>query len=408
MLGKALRKNLSSAIYAFTLCILIIISFLPALNIANAESAENPIIANMISKIDESEIYTIVSTLQNFGSRCYGYLGNNASALWIYNQLSDIPKLSVEYQSQYNNIIATLVGANTHSNALYIVGAHYDSFSSNKSDAPGATDNGGGVAIVLELAKIMSQYSFSSTLKFAFWNNEENGALGSTEYAKQLSDSGAALSLYINFDSACYDPENRLILDIMFNEKSSWVSDMMTDYNTLYGINFNLTYNLHNCYSDHASFWGYGYTAVMTHSESHGPAHTPQDNVDEVSKVYAKKNGQLGMALLASLAEVQSPPTPTPIPTLTPNPTSIIPINPTNKPAITPTIKPTLTPTAVPTPVNSSNQPTTGTENVSKPSLSPTNFLAAFSNQVIIVASSATVLFVIATVALTIPRKKKK
>ena len=44
----------------------------------------------------------------------------------------------------------------------------------------------------------------------------------------------------------------------------------------------------------------------MTHAESHGPAGTPDDTVDKVSTLYAKKNGQLGMSLLAGLAEVQS------------------------------------------------------------------------------------------------------
>jgi hypothetical protein len=80
---------------------------------------------------------------------------------------------------------------------------------------------------------------------------------------------------------------------------------MMAEYNTLYNINFALTRNSHTCSSDHKPFWQYGYTAVMTHEESHGPAHSPDDTIDKVSTLYAKKNGQLGMSVLAKLAEVQ-------------------------------------------------------------------------------------------------------
>ena len=65
------------------------------------------------------------------------------------------------------------------SSATYVVGAHYDSTSDNESFAPGASDNGAGVAVVLEFARIMSQYRFSHALKFALWNAEEKVELGS-------------------------------------------------------------------------------------------------------------------------------------------------------------------------------------------------------------------------------------
>lgn len=184
------------------------------------------------------------------------------------------------------------------------MGAHYDSTSSDPNNAPGATDNGGGVAIVLEFARIMSKYRFNHTLIFACWNAEEDGHLGSDNYTKYARSNSLNISLYINFDSACYDPDNKLILDIMYNSNSLWVSDMMTQYNSLYGINFTLTYNVHDCGSDHEEFWLNGYTAVMTHEQIHGPAHTPSDTIEKVSTLYAKKNGQLGMSVLAKLAEV--------------------------------------------------------------------------------------------------------
>ena len=89
----------------------------------------------------------------------------------------------------------------------------------------------------------------------------------------------------------------------MYNNQSQWVKDMMTEYNSLYNIGFLLTYNVHKCGSDHVSFWDNGYTAVMTHEETHGPGHSPYDTVDKVSTIYAKKNGQLGLSVLANLAK---------------------------------------------------------------------------------------------------------
>ena len=107
-----------------------------------------------------------------------------------------------------------------------------------------------------------------------------------------------------NFDSACYDPDGWYVLDIMHDGRSRWVSDLMTEHNTLYGIGFKLNYNAHDCTSDHRSFWNNGYQAVMTHSESHGPAHSSGDTVDKISTSYGKKNAQLGLSVVAQLAGV--------------------------------------------------------------------------------------------------------
>jgi hypothetical protein len=91
----------------------------------------------------------------------------------------------------------------------------------------------------------------------------------------------------------------------MYNDQSSWAAEMMAQYNILYGINFTLTDNVHPCGSDHRAYWSNRYPALMTHSETHGSQHTPSDTIDKVSTAYALKNGQLGMAILAQIAEVQ-------------------------------------------------------------------------------------------------------
>ncbi len=288
-----------------------------------AEPVQDSPIAQMISQINETEIYNTAYTLQNFTTRAYGYPGNVEAATYLYNRLSNIPGLNVEYQSEYNNIVATLPGVDSTSNDAFIVGAHYDSISSDPSVyAPGATDNGCGVAVVLEFARIMSQYSFNHTIKFALWNNEESGDVGSLEYVKDAYNKKINVSLYINFDGCCYDPDGQMILDVISNQQSSWVSDMMTEYNTLYGINLSLTYNvLAVAGTDHFSFWDYEYAAVWTSSESWGPIHTEWDTIDKVSTAYAAKDGQLCMSVLAALAKgVASPPTPTPGPSPSPTP----------------------------------------------------------------------------------------
>lgn len=270
-----------------------------------------PLIADMIQRIDEGEIYSTICDLQNFTSRYYGYQGNELASEYLIGRVGSIPGLQVEYQGgEYRNVIATLPGVDRTSTKLLIMGAHYDSKSSEDLEyAPGATDNGGGVAIVLELARVMSRYSFDHTLVFALWNAEEGGTdvMGSSVYAQEARESGMDIALYLNFDSACYDPSGSMVLDIMFKESTRSVASLMAESNRLYDIGLKLTYNVHTCGSDHRAFWAEGYPAVMTHQPEHGPAHTASDTADQVSTLFAKRNGQLGMAALAHLAGVRAP-----------------------------------------------------------------------------------------------------
>lgn len=260
-------------------------------------------IGELLSQVSESQIYATASDLQNFVTRVAGTQGNYDAATYLHDKFAAISGLTVIYQGgNERNVVATLPGTDASSDKVYIVGAHYDSTSSTPDVAPGATDNACGVGIVLELARIMSKYRFKDTLEFAVWNSEESGRGGSLAFVNEEVLIHENLALYINYDSAGYDPDGRLILDIMYNDGTAGTATLMDQRNSSFGLGFTITHNVHTCTSDHRSFWEYGFKAVMTHSETHGPAHTASDTVDKISILYAKKNGQLGMAILAELA----------------------------------------------------------------------------------------------------------
>jgi len=272
----------------------------------------DPAIAAMLAEIDESELRNTTYDLQNISTRVYGSAGNRETGEYLYRRLASIPGIEVEFQGgDLNNVVATLPGSGNASDGIVVVGAHYDSTSSDLARAPGATDNGCGVAIVLELARVMSRHSFDRTVQFAFWNAEEIGRYGSADYVRNTT---VPVVLYFNYDSACYDPLNRSVLDIVHDERSADIAALMADYNTLYGTNFTLTENIHTCASDHIPFREQGYPAVTTHSEEHGPAHTPDDTIDHVSSEYAVRNAQLGLAVIAEEAGLRDEEKPAAVP----------------------------------------------------------------------------------------------
>lgn len=267
----------------------------------------NPKVSNLIKQIDEDQMLETVKDLQDFNTRIYNTDGNTEAGNYLYQRLSEIDGLEVSFDNgKIRNIIAKYPGTDPNSNKTYMVGAHYDS-ASDTDYAPGASDNAIGVAVVLEYIRILTQQNFKHDIIFALWNAEEVMYYGSTRYAQRAKLDKERIDLYINYDSTGYDPKNRLRLKILYNDKSEWAAVKYQENNDLYNIGFKKIFMEHNHGgSDHESFWSRGFSAVSTHTESHGPTHSAEDTIEILSTKYAKKNAQLGMSVLVELAEIMS------------------------------------------------------------------------------------------------------
>jgi hypothetical protein len=61
-----------------------------------------------------------------------------------------------------------------------VVAAHYDAI----PGSPGANDNGSGVAVLLELVRALKDRAWNYSFDFCFFDQEENGLLGSKRYVR--------------------------------------------------------------------------------------------------------------------------------------------------------------------------------------------------------------------------------
>ena len=97
--------------------------------------------------------------------------------------------------AQRNVIAQTRTGDPGH---VVMIGAHLDSV----EDGPGIVDNGSGVATLLEIAtQLGADPSVQNTVRFAFFGDEENGAVGSSAYVDGLSAAERKkIKLYLNVD----------------------------------------------------------------------------------------------------------------------------------------------------------------------------------------------------------------
>jgi Zn-dependent M28 family amino/carboxypeptidase len=83
-----------------------------------------------------------------------------------------------------NQVIAETRGGDPDN--VVVVGAHLDSV----PEGPGINDDGSGTATLLAQAEELAggRYNLRQKVRFAWWGAEENGLIGSSYYAKNLSD----------------------------------------------------------------------------------------------------------------------------------------------------------------------------------------------------------------------------
>lgn len=111
-----------------------------------------------------------------------GSLGNQEARLYLSDMFTSMG-LDVTIQGGYANVVAELPGTTSPEN-IYLIGAHYDTYGSG--ERPGGDDNASGTAGVLEAARVLSQYSFASTIRFVGFNAEEDGMRGSRDYVDNV------------------------------------------------------------------------------------------------------------------------------------------------------------------------------------------------------------------------------
>jgi Zn-dependent M28 family amino/carboxypeptidase len=103
------------------------------------------------------------------------------------------------------NVVAMLHGTNNKQDPrMILISGHLDSRNKDVMDAtgasPGANDDGSGVALVLELARILSQTEFPATLVFVAFTGEEQGLKGATYLADKAKEMSWKIEAVLNND----------------------------------------------------------------------------------------------------------------------------------------------------------------------------------------------------------------
>ncbi|KAH7128658.1 putative zinc metalloprotease [Dendryphion nanum] len=189
--------------------------------------APNDELKTLLGEIKASNIEAIIQKLVSFGTRHTLSTQNDtkrgigASRDWIASEFRKYAEESegrmtvtvpgytqgvasrIPFPVKISNVLATIKGS-TDPSRVYVITGHYDSRVTDvldyTSDAPGANDDASGVALVMELARILAKKSPKATIILGAVAGEEQSLYGSTFLAQTLKNSSTNVEAMLNND----------------------------------------------------------------------------------------------------------------------------------------------------------------------------------------------------------------
>jgi Peptidase family M28 len=188
-------------------------------------------------------------------------------------------------QGDFDNVVMTSSGLGD--GPFLLLGAHYDSVPAT----PGADDNASAVAVCLECARLIRRHNVGSVM-IVFFNREEDGFLGSSEFVAHLKDHPAQSVAEAHiFEMVGYRdrtpgsqgmppglplpgaPKAGDFLALLANSGSNAIAESLIDLAACYVPQFPVValkvyFGLEKAFghlnrSDHAPFWQAGIPGIM-------------------------------------------------------------------------------------------------------------------------------------------------
>jgi Zn-dependent M28 family amino/carboxypeptidase len=189
----------------------------------------DPEIEQMVKEVSADSLRSYIKSLVSFGTRSTlssqtdTKKGIGAARNWVLNKFIEFAKQTNGRLNSYidtttlqpdgkrvnvitllGNVVAVLKGTDASDNRIFLISGHLDSRATDVMnptiDAPGANDDGSGVAAVIECARIMSKHNFPATIIFVAVSGEEQGLLGANFMATKAKNEGWNIEAMLNND----------------------------------------------------------------------------------------------------------------------------------------------------------------------------------------------------------------
>ncbi len=191
---------------------------------ALASPAPAELAVQLNNRISADSLRAIITHLGTFINRnsgsdtISGTKGIGAARRWTYQKFQEFGtasngRLIASYLQfdqdictvgQHRDIFAVLPGTDPSHHGVILIEGHIDSRCAVLCDtaclAEGIEDNATGTALVMELARVMSQFSYPNTIVFVLTIAEEQGLYGAAAFAQYIQQKNIPLRAVLNND----------------------------------------------------------------------------------------------------------------------------------------------------------------------------------------------------------------
>ncbi len=169
----------------------------------------------LVDQFNSTNAVSYIETQLSFGPRYPGSSGHQKEINWIKDQLTHMGWQIEEQSFNYHQeTITNLIAKGKPNGKLILLGTHYDTrqyadrdpiIDNRQTPVPGAVDGASGVAVLMELARILVKDD-NNTYWFMFFDAEDQGGIQGWEWI--IGSSQFAQSLPI-------EPDDVLIVDMV-------------------------------------------------------------------------------------------------------------------------------------------------------------------------------------------------
>lgn len=211
------------------LCLAVFMLILTYVAQAQTIIQKDPVIEKLSTEVNADSLRFYINKLVSFGTRSTlsttssTTKGIGAAREWVAAKFREFARQSngrmtvqldrwmlqpdkrrIDTVIDMGNPMAWLKGTDPNDNRIFIISGHLDSRVNNvmnrTSDAPGANDDGSGVAAVMECARVLSRQSFPATILFVAFSGEEQGLLGAEHLADTARKGNWNIEAMLNND----------------------------------------------------------------------------------------------------------------------------------------------------------------------------------------------------------------
>lgn len=293
----------------------------------------DPEIVGLVNAVSQQQLMGYVQTMQGFGTRnAFSVtddqnIGIGAARRWIFDEMERVGngRLQVQFQdfpltysgfaANQRNVIATLPGL-SDSPEVIVIAAHYDNRPPDVTDgetlSPGANDNGSGIALLIETARLLSAFEWNHTIIFAALAAEEQGTYGARFFVQRLFLEGTPIMAAINYDSVGGRdgiPQNvRLFASNLLQSPSGQLGRYYEYIAGLYVPTFPVKVidglDREGRYGDQREFVNVGVGAIRIIESEEDPdlVNSKLDTWDRIDYAYLQNVTQLNVAVVANMA----------------------------------------------------------------------------------------------------------